>query len=229
MAAAPLTCLCLSKEINKATPPPATCLRGKHVGRARCPRSGRPPGSTGCPHSPQKAALPTAWAVGCCALSPCTPRCRFLHDDKRGAEVWLHPWASKHHPKSQPRAPSSAPSPACLVFAEPWPPPAPSQPHAAPRALHHAREPRPRAPHRARAASFALARWQLRSRSYLALIKTIPGWKEPKGRFPCRRPTARGWRGFAGWMPSPPCPPRAAHRCRHPRADGGCSSPRAYF
>lgn len=106
--------------------------------------------------------------------------------------------SSKQHPKSRPRAPSSAPDPACLAFAvlvpanaEPWPPPAPSQPHAAPRALHHACEPRPRAPHRARAASFALTRWQLRSRSYLALIKTIPGWKEPKGRFPRR--TGLAW------------------------------------
>lgn len=70
----------------------------------------------------------------------------------------------------------------------------------------------------------ALARSQLQSRSYLTLIKNIPGWKEPKGHF---LPAAPGWRGSEGCRSRPAqC---AAHRRLRPRPDRGSSAPWSLF
>ncbi|XP_055668211.1 uncharacterized protein LOC114011294 [Falco peregrinus] len=84
--------------------------------------------------------------------------------------------------------------------------------HLFPQAMHPACE-QPMSQPRA---SPALAQLQLQSRSYLVLIKNIPHWKEPKGRF---LPAAPGWRGFEGCHPHPA--KHAAHCCLRPWP--GCS------
>lgn len=163
--------------------------------------------------------------------------------NENSTDAWLHTKACSAHPnvpKIQPRAAISAPTQPAqgLATFAPLSPAGNSrrllpQPRAQGAQLGRAPvassppEPytlRASSPCRTHAAGPALARSQLQSRSYLALIKNIPRWKEPKG---CFFPAAPGWRGFEGCRPRPAkC---TAHRRLRPQPDCGSSAPRGLF